>query len=331
VTIPAAITYEGKQYPVTAIQDQAFRDCVGITGMTLSEGLKTIGKQAFRNCRHKNFTTLTIPSTVTEIGEEAFRYCMSLQTVDASSCQVTALPNYVFQQCEALNSIQLPAALQTIGEGTFLGCNALVSITFPTTVTTIAQSAFSMCYNIGTVNVQSTTMPAADELSFENAVYANAKLTVPEGVVIANLPSPWNKFGTIQAGSEASSNQCPVPTIAYNKGKLIFASTDAACTIVYDITVDDAGKKFGTNQGTETKDLKKVYRITAYARKPGMANSTDAVATITWQNGSPVFTGFTGGVTLEEFANPRGDVNGDNIVNIADVTAVINIINMPKE
>ena len=66
ITIPAIVTHEGKEYSVTSIGDEAFRDCTSLTAITLPESVTSIGRDAFHGCW--GLTTITIPESVTSIG-----------------------------------------------------------------------------------------------------------------------------------------------------------------------------------------------------------------------------------------------------------------------
>ena len=63
------------------IAENAFEDS-DITGITLPEGLKGIGRFVFNEC--KNITEIYIPSTVEYIGECAFTKCSSLTEINVS-------------------------------------------------------------------------------------------------------------------------------------------------------------------------------------------------------------------------------------------------------
>ena len=78
VVIPATFEYGGKTYQVTAIGDDAFDNCTGLTSISLPEGLLTIG-DAFGGC--VGLTTLTLPSTLTSLGKYAFYACTGLQEI----------------------------------------------------------------------------------------------------------------------------------------------------------------------------------------------------------------------------------------------------------
>ncbi len=72
VTVPE--TYNSK--PVTAIQDNAFKDNQTMTTVTLGSNLTTIGAHAFENC--DALTAVDLPDAVTMVKEDAFRGCDNL-------------------------------------------------------------------------------------------------------------------------------------------------------------------------------------------------------------------------------------------------------------
>ena len=86
-------------YPVTRIENAAFRSCSNLTRVSLPDGVVSIGEESFYSC--SNLAEIIIPNSVSSIGESAFRYCSSLV------------------------SINLPEGLTTINESTFHGCSNL--------------------------------------------------------------------------------------------------------------------------------------------------------------------------------------------------------------
>ena len=74
VIIPSTVTYEGQEYTVTKIADNAFNDCRGLTSVTIPNSVTSIGDYAFRYCG--SLTSVTIPNSVTSIGGGAFFFCI---------------------------------------------------------------------------------------------------------------------------------------------------------------------------------------------------------------------------------------------------------------
>ena len=64
---------------VTSIEREAFRDCIGLTSITISENITSIGESAFRGCT--GLTNVTIPNSVTSIGDNAFYGCTGLKEI----------------------------------------------------------------------------------------------------------------------------------------------------------------------------------------------------------------------------------------------------------
>jgi hypothetical protein len=264
--------------------------------MSLPNTIDSIGVKAFYD---NKFETIIIPARVDKIGNEAFHQCTSLSTVTfEGNDKIKTLPFNLFRNCMAIESI-----------------------TVPSSVTKIEKSVFSGCSNLKYITINNTTLPEADESSFDDTHYANAQLKVSEDVT--NLTDePWTKFKYTFKGEESVGTQCRKPTISYNKGKLEFECKTPDAEIVSRVVCSDANVKTANSV-----ELYKIYTITAYARKTGMSNSDNAIATITWRNGKPLFSDNITVVNYDDPVTKVGDVNEDGFVNIADVTGVINIMN----
>jgi hypothetical protein len=78
ITGTAAIPASYNNLPVTAIADAAFIG-INFTAVTIPDSVKTIGNNAFVDC--KLITNITIPSSVTRIGNNAFLNCEGLTSV----------------------------------------------------------------------------------------------------------------------------------------------------------------------------------------------------------------------------------------------------------
>ena len=76
VVIPA--TYNGK--PVTYIDDRAFKNCTGLTGITIPASVTAIERSAFDRCT--GIAEITVPATVRTVGGNAFFGWSNTQTIN---------------------------------------------------------------------------------------------------------------------------------------------------------------------------------------------------------------------------------------------------------
>ena len=70
--------------------------------------------------------------------------------------KVTKIGNNAFD-CTAIQAIDLPDSLQTIGNHAFENCTSLKSITIPSSVTSIGYNAFENCDMLALENYKSRT------------------------------------------------------------------------------------------------------------------------------------------------------------------------------
>ena len=98
-----------------------------ITGLSLPEGLTSIGDVAFNGCWRLN--SVVIPGNVTRIGEYAFGACDELREVVISE-GVTTIADSAFEFCTSLSEVVLPASVQLVDSYAFAACFELSAITF---------------------------------------------------------------------------------------------------------------------------------------------------------------------------------------------------------
>ena len=125
----------------------------------------------------------------------------------------------------------------------------------------------------------------------------------------------FDNFGVWYQKPVESSGKCATPTIAYDKGELVFASETEEVNFISEVKVADAKN----NEGARVQ-LMPTYEITVYATKDGYDDSDVATATIQWRDGRPQFTGFSS-ITLDGKA--ANDTNGDGIVDVADIATIL--------
>ena len=202
VIIPAEVTYNGTTYHVTEIGASAFRDCTGLTSITIPNSVIAIGNEAFYGCT--GLTTTDIPNSVTSIGNSAFYGCSGLTTIDIPN-SVTTIGGEAFGHCEGLTSIAvesgntvydsrdncnaiiktatntliigcmnttIPNSVTSIGNYAFNGRTGLTNIDIPNPVTTIGLGAFYNCTGLTSVTLPNSVTFIRTQ-AFENCFKLN--------------------------------------------------------------------------------------------------------------------------------------------------------------
>lgn len=132
-----------------------------LTEITLSEGLKTIGKYAFAGC--KSLEKVVIPEGVTAIDACAFYNCTSLKTVELPD-SMQKIDSAVFMLCTSLEGITLPRQVTYISSSCFADCSSLKEISMLGEVTYVSQYAFKNC-----TSLKEITFPASIQTLYSTA------------------------------------------------------------------------------------------------------------------------------------------------------------------
>ena len=75
IVIPESVkAKDGNDYKITAIGDECFRGCSGLTSITIPSSVTSLGNSCFYDC--SALTSVTIPSSVTSLGDECFKGCI---------------------------------------------------------------------------------------------------------------------------------------------------------------------------------------------------------------------------------------------------------------
>jgi len=118
-----------------------FDGCSSLTGITIPNSVKIIGRLAFYGCN--NLASITIPDSVTTIGQSTFTNCSNLASVTIGD-RVSTIESMAFYSCSKLTSITIPESVVSLATGIFLGCTNLTNIKFEGTINTnnIANGVF---------------------------------------------------------------------------------------------------------------------------------------------------------------------------------------------
>ncbi len=240
LVLPSSVNKStGWSYAVTAIGSSAFRNCTGLTSITIPNSVTSIGKEAFQGCT--GLTSITIPNSVTAIGTAAFSNCSNLTKILVEEGNtaytsiegvlfsnekttlvaypaakapdyeipnsVTAIGDHAFSNCSGLTSVTIPNSVTTISMSTFANCTGLTSITIPNSVTAISEYAFSNCTAVNTIYCYAINPPISGSSNsvFQAVDISKVVLHVVKGADAAYQEAdPWKDF-IILADLEAQS------------------------------------------------------------------------------------------------------------------------------
>lgn len=141
VEIPNAVTYDGKTYTVTAIENGAFNGCSGLKMLTIADGDSPLqcgyntyssngeGKGLFYDCP---ISSLYLGRVLTyteqnKYGYSPFKGDGSLENVFFGKT-VSTIGAYMFSGCSGLTSITIPNTVASINDGAFNGCTGLTDV-----------------------------------------------------------------------------------------------------------------------------------------------------------------------------------------------------------
>ena len=264
ISIPEAVTYDGIDYIVISIGDNAFGGCENVTSVTIPISVVSIGFSAFSYC---SLESITIPNSVTTIGNYAFGQCKSLTSItlpnslsiikatvfmDCSSLTSIIIPNsvtgiqeYAFSKC-GLRSIIIPNNVKYISSRAFQYCGSLTSITIGSGVHSIGGEVFSHCPELTDVYCYAENVPSTEGDAFDGSYIDCATLHVPvASVETYKTREPWSGFDTIAAIINENSST-PIPAGTYAKADLKRTFAEGWNTICLPFAIDNIEAAFGT-------------------------------------------------------------------------------------
>ena len=265
LVIPSQITDGDEIYEVIEIGNYAFRNCSGLTSITIPGSLTSIGQQAFRNCI--GLTSITIPGSVTSIGELAFSGCSGLTSITIpesvtsigqqafSSCSgltsitipgpVTSISEWVFYDCSGLTSITIPGSVTSIGKMAFCGCSCLTSITIPENVTSIGEMAFRRCS--GLTYAEFASIDALCSISFSDGEanplnYAHKLYIDGKEVTSITIPESVSSIGNYAFRNCSGLTSVTIPESVSSIGEYAFCGCSGLTSITIPESVTEIGR-----------------------------------------------------------------------------------------
>ena len=217
--------------------------------ISVSNGNTVIPASMFEGSMRLSSVALT---GITEIGQNAFK-SSSLRSITLPENGLKTIGEYAFSQCESLESVTIPASvetwgsdafsssglktvtlsegLKTIGGSAFYHCESLESVTIPTSVETWGSYAFSSS------GLKTVILPEGLKTIGESAFYQCKGL---ESVTIPTSVETWGsgafhfsglKTVTLSEGLKSignyAFNSCPLEKVALSGDKAINVNYDA--------------------------------------------------------------------------------------------------------
>ncbi len=170
---------------VTTIGLGAFRTCVNLKNITIPSSVVNIEMFAFSGCTE--LTNITIPNSVKKMGSEVyemylgyiFEGCENLKLITLPAKIDTFYTDYSFENCSSLEKIVIPEGVEYIGDGAFSGCSSLSNIKLPKSVISIGSSAFQGCSSLKNIEI-----PSSNPIIPHNSFHGTGLeiLDIPSGI-----------------------------------------------------------------------------------------------------------------------------------------------------
>lgn len=217
VVIPATASNGVRDYKVTSVGVNAFRNCSGLTDVEIGENVTEIDKRAFYNCGA--LTHVNIPARVNIIGDYAFALCTNLNDVTINNNEPLELGAGAFMKCTALSNVRWLSSetldgrggITSLGTNAFAQCSSLTSIFLPGEMELMGVSIFNGCENLNsiTVTMEQPLMLKGDPFGLNGSV------------VTINVPT------TGEAGETLSLYQNAIGWKNYNINELPYSFVDS--------------------------------------------------------------------------------------------------------
>ncbi len=203
ISIPSSINVNGKTYAVIRIGDYAFKNCTGVTGVSLPSSISSIGTDGFAG---SGLVNANFPNSLTEVGASAFMDCKSLKNVTFGT-GLTEISPFMFIRCTALEYIAIPNSITRIRYDAFQDCSSLKTVSIGTGITAIEHHAFAQCSALKWVTCLAPTPPSVTSTTFLDCNQSNVGLFVTYRSINAyKNANYWKDFKFVVSAYDFYSN-----------------------------------------------------------------------------------------------------------------------------
>ena len=279
--------YDSRENCNAIIETSTNRLIAGCKNTVIPESVTSIGDYAFYGC--SGLTSITIPEGVTSIGGSAFYGCSGLTSITIPE-GVTSIENFTFYNCSSLTSITIPEGVTSFGRHAFLGCSSLASITIPESVTSIDVYTFYGCSSL-------------------------TSITIPEGVT--------------SIGGSAFSSCTNLTSVTMKNPTPVTIDSGSFSNRANATLYVPAGSKAAYEGADYWKEFKEIVEMPSIETFAVMLDGVEQTLKGTWvvQDNNDYIVTESGTYRVKSRKErSMGDVNGDDKITIADMTALVNVI-----
>ena len=163
------------------IGDYAFSDCPELSNITLPATLTDMGQYTFKNCTA--LIKITIPRNVTS-GSCLFNGCTNLTDITFSA-GTKSIPGKFLYESPAVETVNLPNGLMTIGDQAFAYCYNLKDIVLPSSITDLGEKTFYQCKSLKSLTIPQNVTAGSDLFQYctnlKEIIFAVGIKTIPDG------------------------------------------------------------------------------------------------------------------------------------------------------
>ena len=232
---------DGVEYVVTSLGASCFKDCSGLTSITIPSSVTSLSESCFYGC--SGLTSITIPSSVTSLGGACFSGCSGLTSITIPS-SVTSLDDYCFYDCDGLTSITIPSSVTSLGESCFSFCSGLTSITIPSSVTSLGNYCFWGCRGLTSITIPSSVTSLGESCFYKCS-----------GLTSITIPSSVTSLGDECFSYCSGLTSITIPSSVTSLGKSCFS----ACSVLTSITIPSSVTSLGWYCFANCTNLETVY------------------------------------------------------------------------
>ena len=218
---------DGVEYIVASLGASCFKDCWGLTSITIPSSVTSLGDHCFSG---SGLISITILSSVTSLGDHCFSNCSGLTSITIPS-SVTSLGDYCFRGCSGLLSITIPSSVTSLGDYCFCNCSGLTSITIPSSVTSLEWGCFSNCRYLTSITIPSS-VTSLGGYCFSGCRYLTS-ITIPSSVT---------SLGRSCFNDCSSLTSITIPSSVTSLGELCFYGCSSLTSITIPSSVTSLGE-----------------------------------------------------------------------------------------